>query len=425
MGQYNFLAAENERLQRELMLLQEQNALAQNRQRSDKEGNYRSHDKSHDGDSSYSKHKNSIPERFTRKPRRGSRDSRKTISHKTVSLVADEELSGEIERGSEERSTRSYHSEPVQKSKQRVAYYTAYHHPNGGFHVEKGPVKDIVFETQKKRNEPVKRPYKVPPLDLRGITSPSQQVKAFQKHKYSSHENKENMSRPSYDNFANQSHPEWDNIPIIKTQPSFYPQQTQASLQELPNNRSLVETAPLQSASPSRYRGPDILGFHGIVDPNEYTFYKPVKQVEEPHHHRDRKVKAIKSYKPAVKPHLPRQHMEKLNSYDENMNELEENPEQNPMVYQYEPNDTGQDPQEVVVEEPDEEQPDELLYDETQYQVPSDTNPNQQQLPTIQDDDEIEYTPGGSPIMEESDEELSIHLPDDDKDYYQKSYTKY
>ena len=417
------------------MLLQEQNALAaHNRDKSDKEGKYRSHDRSHDRPhgamtpSKYAKRKHSIPERFS-KPRKGSRGSRKTESHKTDSLAVSENLTGDIEHDSDKVSLGSYHSEPVRKSvlKERVAYYKVYHHPNGGFHVEKGPTADIIVdkpnEQHNSRNEPVKRPFKVPPLDLRGISSPSGQPQAINHHRapYPGYENKENISQPQYNNFVNQSaYPNLVNLPVIQNPGTTYGSQpTQTANPGLQYSKSFIEPSQFQHSSPSRYQGKrSIMGFHGIVDPNQYTFYKPTEPIKKPHHRREEKTK---SYKPLIKHQLPRQQMEKNPVYEE----TEENPEQNADIYNFEQNDTTESPQEPIVE-----QPVVTTNDGRRVVLPSYTDATQQQLPSnqygYQDEGEVEYTPDGSPIVEESEDDVSLHLADDDRQYsYRKTYAKY
>ena len=438
MAQFNILQMENERLQRELMLLQEQNALAQNRRQSDKEGNYPSHSRSRDHDNNRVKRRNSIPDRYTNKPNTGSQGGGK--SNKTVSLVPDEELIEEIDN----ISTRSYYSEPAERPRERVVYYKAYHHPNGGFHIEKVPEKDPGHdERPANRNEVTKRSLKVPPLDLRDVSSPTGQPYGTaykqQQKKFLRFGDKENHKRPNNDNFRKQPNyhnlgpnlfSNWDNCPVVQqahsTHNPQFPRSKHALNPGLSNSKSFTEP----SRSKPGTEKPSIMGFHGLIDPNEYTFYsEPSKHVELPGYHRNRKVSSpklykpassLKLYKPTVKPGLPKTQMSRDN-YNENSNDIDEGP--NPdNTYYFQENGNDQYPQET-----EHHQAGTVNADPVQKYLPDDNNVSQQQLPSNltdnendDDDDELEYTPGGSPILEESEDDVSLGLPHYEReDYYQ------
>ena len=381
------------------MLLQEQNALSQNRRKSDKEGNNRSRDhsnvKSRKSDSRQSKHQ-------------------KSVSNKTVSLVPDEQLIEDIEKDAENMSIKSYHSEPAKKPRQKIVYYKAYHHPNGGFHVEKAPTSEVRFENQVgqqvTRNDMARRPTRVPPLDLREISSPSDQRFGKVLKRQS---NKENQPYYPVQNLYS----EWDNFPAIQKPQSLYNSQpAKAADPGLQYSKSFVEPSHFKPVNRNEQIStkPTIIGFHGIIDPNEYTFYKPISHVEEPHRHRSRKVKAPKNYKPVVKPVSPRQHVEMNPSNDENLNTFEGNADQNEIINDHQQNGVIENPQETSGQ-----QPDPTNYNDPQQQLPSNTETSQQQLPSSvypsnmidnEDDGEIEYTPAGSPITEESEEEFTLDL---------------
>ena len=456
------------------MLLQEQNALsARDRDKSDKEGKYRSHDrprshdrhKSHDRPhhvmtpSKFVKRKHSIPERFS-KPRRGSGGSRKTESHKTDSVAVSEDLTGDIEHDSEKVSTVSYHSEPV-KAKERVSYYKVYHHPNGGFHVEKGPTAEISVDKprgqQPSRNGTVKRPFRVPPLDLRGLSTPSRQIKTSSHPQtlYPGYEDKENVGQLQNSNsklpqFSQSTYPNsnwsiiqipgsaygplpgltanpYDSQPVqqtsdpyvlqpIQTSNPYGSQPVQTANPGLQTSKSFIDPSQLQRDSLSKYQGKGrIVGYHGIVDPNHYTFYQPVKpDNKDPNHHREEKLKTSKSYKPRINHELPRQQMTRTP-----VDEEREDPEQN--VYNFQQNDTTE-----KSPEPGEEQPVVITHDGKQVVLPSYTDATQQPLPSNQDRGDVEYTPGGSPLVEESEDDVSLHLADEEPQYdYRKQYSRY
>ena len=434
MLQFQLLEAENEKLMRDLMFLQEQNALAQNRRKSDKEGNKRSHDRpyarSNDPDNYLGKHKDSIPGRYIGKPD-GSRES-----NKTVSLVPDDGLTEDNVVDADQMSTRSCHSEPAGKPKEKVVHYKAYHYLNGGFHIEKVSESGEPVENTA---EVAKRPHKVPPLDLRNVSSPRKQDRK----KYKRSNDKENrrsndkenrkMSptnyiQPSYFSPVRKLVSNWDNYPFL--QKPYDPLNTQlllAANSGLPYSKSFTEPSPFKPVRNSYSPGKrSIIGFHGIIDPSEYTFYhKPLEPVESPHiqQPQSRKVRSPQMYKPTVVPGLPRQQMHK--NADEDPNNLIEDQEQN-NLYHFKQNDNDEDAQESEFQQPDTND------DSGERQSPSNTE-GQQLLPSNttanEDGSEFTYTPGGSPVLEESDDDVSLGLPhydrdDDDDQPHKKNYYK-
>ena len=148
-GQLNFLEMENDRLKQELALLQEQNLLAQQRRKSDKEGNKRTLGKYHP---QYSTTHVFVLNNKPHKPK-----------YKLVGCIGPGYESQSIQAentGQTDLDSRSYHSEPVKRPRQKIIKYKATHQMDGSVYIER------------KENAQRKRPPVVPLLNFRDIVSP-------------------------------------------------------------------------------------------------------------------------------------------------------------------------------------------------------------------------------------------------------------